>query len=378
MAEIATGDAPASTAATNPTPDAPASTAAATEQATHETGAAKPEGSSDSAKSDVDFGGIEDMSTLESILEGAHDPELEKKKPAQQQEKGKEIKPTEEKPPVETKIDDPKPTEAEEVNLDQEKELAKNYRFRTEDPRMQKLLTLIRRNPDSNPVELAIQAGWEGPKATAAATEAQRQEQQQETKRETPPDSRVESAKQKVAELKTKLAEAEKNFESTAEIMDQLQDAKLDLRDAERQVQAEAQSEAHFTAQWQSAEAEAIKLAPETGKPNTPQYEEIQREVAFLESQNSEILNDPRGPLKVLQRVMARRPDLFPKDKTVAKTTETKPAPQGGARPTGQVESAATSAQPTALNSEQAARKIDDMSLEELQAIADMTGEKRR
>lgn len=309
---------------------------------------------------------VTDWSTLEKILEQAEQPEhqeveskTEQPKPPATNEQSPVVPPA--KPPV---------TNSEEE--DTETEPPKNFRFHSEDPTERRFLRLLRQNPGANPIELARLAGYKG-EATAAAPNPAQVEETQPTPQADP----LKPFTDKVAELKQKLKEAEASYSPTAEILDELQDAKLALRDAKEGFEMQTAAQADFARDYKAHRAEALKLCPESGQPGTPQAEEVRREILFLESTEPELFQNPDYPVKVLERVAKRRPELFKLAPKAAPTTQTTPPPAGAARlATGAVESPSGVSAPTTFTPDAAAKKIDELSLEELEQLSNDTGEK--
>lgn len=274
-----------------------------------------------------------------------------------------------------------KPQDVEEAEdaaamADPEK-LPKNFRFRTEDPKTQRFLKLMKQNPDKTPDQLLELAGFAPAKASQPKEEAASDERAAYVETVVPTSQRITDAETKVSELTDKLKKAEENYEPTAGILSDLQDAKLDLREAKQDARAEAYEAQVFESSRQSSIAKAHELSKEASQAGTPQYEEIQREVAWLDQHKPDLLSSPDYPMEVLKRVAARRPDLFPnvvkRDTPVAQVKQpVKTAPP--ARPTGEVEVGGATAATNPPNAQEAARMLDDMSLEQLEAIANSTG----
>lgn len=325
--------------------------------------------------------GMESMSDLEAILDQSLTSEIvvdgEVKKP--------EV--TEVKPPVAAPALPVPPVTPPADNADEYvdgKPLPKNFRF--SNPTQQKLALLMKQHPEASVTELARLA--EG--LPAAAPVPQNQTPPAEVV--APPvqetvdgDQRVKAQSDKIAVLleQRKKAIADYDAEGQATIDEQLMDAKLDLRDVRQQVANEVAQLQHFEAQSDASKVMARSLCPETTQPGTPQFEEIQREIAFLESQRSPIMDRPDYPLEVLKRVAARSPALFPNVKMPYGTPVAAVPAQPVAQPpparlaNGQVESPGATAAPT-LTPQSAAKAIEDMSLEELEAVSDISGTQRR
>lgn len=262
----------------------------------------------------------------------------------------------------------------------------KNFRLHTTDPARSRFLKLLKAEPGANPIELAQRAGYTPP-ATAAAAPATAAPAAAPVQTI---DAVLQPLRDEIAALSAQKRTAREayEFDKVDEIADQILEKRLALDRKQSELEQEASFQEEYDGGYQGAKAAAIAQYPDTGKRGTPQYEEIMRERAYLEQTEPGFFDDPQYPLELVKRLEVRRPDLFKSGAApaaapaaaapVPAATVTPPssaAAKQPARPVGAI-AAGSETTTTPLTKQTAIAEIDNLSPEELVALADMVGTK--
>lgn len=276
----------------------------------------------------------------------------------------------------------PTPGEGEDDVIEETsgEKLPKNFRLHTENPQRSRFLKLLRQQPEANPIDLAKQVGYNLSAETAAAAPAP-----------TPATDLLQPLRDEIAGLKSKKAELKAAYEfgQADDVNDQILEKTLELQRREDEVQEGQAFEEEYRGVYTEAREAALTKYPETATKGTPQFEEVQREVSFLERNEPGFFDDPNYPLELLVRLEKRRPDMFkgttqvppatptpavPPVQPVASPANARP-PNAAARPVGEVvPGSAGAVQP--LSKDEAVKAIGEMSIEELEKLGDQIGTK--
>lgn len=276
---------------------------------------------------------------------------------------------------------------SDDPDNDSDETLPKNFRFHVDnDPARARFLQLVRREPGANPIDLAVRAGYALPTtATPAAAPAAAAAAPAETIETTLKPMRDEID---ALQAQKKAAREAYEFDKVDEIADQILEKRLALEKTKADLEQQASYSEEYNSVKSAARAEAWAKYPDTRVPGTPQFEEVQREVAHLENVEAGFFDDPRYPIELLTRLEKRRPDLFKSGAApapAAAAPAAAPAPSTvtpppnaaaklPARPVGQVAAGTEgSLQPlTKQATEQAIEEMTDP--EEIAKLADLVG----
>lgn len=274
--------------------------------------------------------------------------------------------------------------------LDDTRPLAKNYRFQTNDPKRQKFLTLMRRNPDTDIVILAKQAGYtlpegekgkSGEEAEAAARAAANVVDPLQSQKDA-----LAAIEAEYAALNTQIEEAETNYLPTGKLASQLATkaverhaAKEALKQAEVTHAEQVEYLAQYTEENNAAKEAAFKDCPDLTKKGTLPYRLMRAEMEEAEGENPRFLDDPQYPVLLLKRLRARYPTHFPASK--AAVAGGKPVVQGNKPPAGKpvremgsIPAGNRGGTDQPLDAAALEKRIDEMSLEELEALGNQVG----
>jgi hypothetical protein len=274
------------------------------------------------------------------------------------------------------------PGEDDTIEEAGDERLPKNFRFHTENPQRSRYLKLLRQQPEANPIDLAVQAGYTPSQAkveAAAAAAAPAPAVPAE----------ITTLKDEIAALKAKKAEhkAAYEFGEADDVNDQILEKTLKLQRREDEIEAEQAFQQEYQGQYVTARTQASQKYPDALKKGTPQFEEVVRERAYLEQTEPGFFDNPEYPTALIERLEKRRPDLF-KGAAAPAPAGSQPAapapvvtpppnarPNNAARPVGAVVQGSEGSQ-TPLTKEATEAAIDDLSIEQLEALGDMVGTK--
>ena len=221
-------------------------------------------------------------------------------------------------PPAETAAEPPAQPVAEAPPVEQieqpapepEEKLANNFRFHTEDPVQQRFFKLLKAEPGTPIPELWKRAGGKVDTAPVEAPKPQEQAPQPP-----PAHPRVVEIDSTITQLRAQQKEARAAYEygKADDLGDQILDLVRERAEVNADYRASLKESAALDRQVQESEVAAIAQYPDAGKEGTPLYDELVRENIFMREVKPDFFNDPKFPLKLIEQVKARRPELFEK-----------------------------------------------------------------
>jgi hypothetical protein len=214
-------------------------------------------------------------------------------------------KPEVEKPAAEVDEDDELETGVDDEHL------PKRIRVGVEgDPILARALLLRKKEPGISFMEAWKRAGGKVDTAPAEAPKPQEQAPQPP-----PAHPRVVEIDSTITQLRAQQKEARAAYEygKADDLGDQILDLVRERAEVNADYRASLKESAALDRQVQESEVAAIAQYPDAGKEGTPLYDELVRENIFMREVKPDFFNDPKFPLKLIEQVKARRPELFEK-----------------------------------------------------------------
>lgn len=195
-------------------------------------------------------------------------------------------------------------------------------------------------------------------------------------------DTEIEKVKATITDLETKQAEARRQYDDklgddllrqinrAERQMERLEDQKAEAIATEDADRKEQEAAATFDAGYTKAKSVALRILPDSATPGTADYDAVTREIARLEQEDPAALDDPNYPIDVALKIAEAK-----KNKPLSDEDILPPAPLRSARDVPPLVGAeATTQRP--MDREALIQKIEGMSLEELDQLADAVGTK--
>lgn len=269
--------------------------------------------------------------------------------------------------------------EAEPIDdVTEGKPLPKNFRFHTEDPQRATYLRLLRQNPEGDPVALAIAAGYKVPGNAATPTAPNPPAAPAPKQAEPPkPIPQLQPLRDEIAKMEQEIKDANESFDygKASQLTIELGRKERQLDKAEQAHAHEASALAEYNAEVTQALGAVAQIHPQVSVEGTPQFEAVQREIAFLEAHHPNVLNDAGSeyPRVVIERLEKSHPLLFPRSAAVIPGMPAPVAsPKVAARPVGQTLPATGG--PAPYTAETAAVDITKLTPDQLDELANSAG----